>query len=42
LEAVELVKLTEPVKPLVGVIVIVEVAVCPAGMLKLDGLADMV
>jgi predicted small integral membrane protein len=42
LDAVEFVKLTDPVKPLVGVMVSVEIALCPAGMLKLDGLADMV
>jgi hypothetical protein len=41
-DVVELVKLTAPVNPLVGVMVIVEVAVCPAGMLKAEGLADMV
>ena len=43
LEAVELVKFTVPVKPLLGVMVTVETDVCPAGML--DGLsapADMV
>ena len=41
-DAVELVKFTVPVKPLAGVIVIVWVAVCPAGRLKLVGLGDIV
>jgi hypothetical protein len=43
LEAVELVKLTVPVKPVAGAMVIVETAVCPAGTLAgLSALADMV
>lgn len=43
LEAVELVKLTVPVKPLLGVMVTVEIEVCPAGTLAgLSALADMV
>ena len=43
LEAVEFVKLTVPVKPLLGVMVTVEIDVCPAGMLAgLSALADMV
>jgi hypothetical protein len=43
LEAVEFVKLTVPVKLFTGVMVIVDVAVCPAGTEDgLRGLADMV
>src|SRR5580693_3295505 len=43
LEAVELVKLTVPVKTVAGAMVIVESAVCPAGALAgLSALADMV
>ena len=43
LDAVEFVKFTVPVKPLVGVMVTVDVAVCPAGTLAgLSALADMV
>lgn len=42
-EAVELVKLTVPLKPLMGVMVIVDVVICPAGMLAgVKALADMV
>jgi len=41
-EAVELVKLTVPVKPVVGVRVMTDVAVCPAGTLRAVGLAFIV
>jgi len=41
-DEVEFVKLTAPVKPAAGVIVMVEVAVCPAEILKVAGLADIV
>ena len=38
---VELVKLTVPVNPLAGVTVTVCVAICPAGTLRLVGVADI-
>jgi len=42
LDTIEFVKLTVPVKPVVGVRVMTEVAVCPAGTLRAVGLAFIV